>query len=203
MAWGRKPGPVQPDEPMNEPNQSPDGGGSTPEGGAGDSAPEQITRLLAERDELNARLLRTIADYQNSQRRGVREQEEAKRQAVTSVVLSVLPVLDHFDIALMQDPKKATAEQIIGGVKVIRAELEKVLQSYGVLPINPTPGEEFDPHKHQAVIQQESRAVPPGSVVATLQAGYALGDRVIRPAKVSIRPSREQGGGGDEFPVDE
>ena len=88
----------------------------------------------------------------------------------------------------MQDPAKATAEQIMQGVRVIRDELMKVLQSYGVQEINPRPGDDVDPHRHEAVMQAETSAVPPGHIVATLQAGYSLGDRVIRPARVSIRP---------------
>jgi molecular chaperone GrpE len=157
-------------------------------GGATD---EQVARLLAERDELNQKLLRTMADYQNSQRRAIREQDEARRQGITSVALSAMKVLDHFDLALMQDPSKATAEQIIQGVRVIRDELMKVLQSYGVQDVNPKPGDEFDPHKHEAVMQTETDQVPPGHIVATLQTGYSLGDRVIRPARVSIRPGAQ------------
>jgi molecular chaperone GrpE len=200
MAWGRKqpgpdPRPQQGDE--NEPpTQAPEAAqdhGDGSGGGAGSparAAEEQIARLLAERDELNQKLLRTLADYQNSQRRAVREQEEARRQGITSVALSALKVLDHFDLALMQDPAKATAEQIIQGVRVIRDELLKVLQSYGVQDISPLPGDEFDPHKHEAVMQTETDAVPTGHIVATLQPGFTLGERIIRPARVSIRAAR-------------
>jgi molecular chaperone GrpE len=156
---------------------------------------EQIARLLAERDELNQKYLRLAADYQNSQRRSAREQEEAKRQGLTSVALGVLGVIDHFDLALGQDPEKATAEQIMSGVRVIRDQLLKVLQSYGVTEINPHPGEEFDPHRHQAVMHTESDEIAPRLIVSTLQAGYALGDRVIRPAKVSLRPEADHAGG--------
>ncbi|MEX2219028.1 MAG: nucleotide exchange factor GrpE [Phycisphaerales bacterium] len=151
---------------------------------------EQVQRLQAERDDLNQKYLRTAADSQNAQRRALREQEEAKRQGMTSVIANVLTVLDHFDLALAQDPAKVTAQQIISGVRVIRDELSRILQSFGVQEVNPRPGEEFDPHRHQAVMQRQSESVPPGRIVQTLQPGYALGERIIRPAKVAIRPSQ-------------
>ena len=203
MAWGRKsepkPGPKPEEQSHSEPmdeqasRQPPE----TEVSAATGEASEQIARLTAQMEELNSKYLRLAADYQNSQRRSIREQDEAKRQGLTSVALGVLGIVDHFDLALMQDPEKATAGQIMSGVKVIRDELIKVLQGYGVTEVNPAPGSEFDPHQHQAVMQTETDAVEPGAIVSTLQTGYMLGDRVIRPAKVSIRPK------SDEFPVDE
>jgi molecular chaperone GrpE len=101
----------------------------------------------------------------------------------------VIPVLDHFDLALGQDPAKVTADQIVSGVKVIRDELLKVLQRHGVNLIEPKPNDEFDPTRHQAVLQQQDEAIEPGHIVQTLQMGYALNDRAIRPASVSVRPT--------------
>lgn len=146
----------------------------------------ELARLRAELADLNAKYLRAVADYQNAQRRGVREQDEARRQGITAVVLSVLPVLDHFELALGLDPSKASVEQVLHGVKVIRDELMRVLEHYGVRDIAPGPDDEFDPHQHEAVTEVDSDLVRPGHIVATLQAGYALGNRVIRPARVSV-----------------
>lgn len=149
---------------------------------------ERVAQLEAERNELNDKYLRTLADYHNSQRRAVANEREARVQGVTGVVLNVLPVLDNFDLALGQDPAKATAQQIIGGVKLIRDELVRVLQNQGVSVISPAPNSEFDPNQHQAVVQMHAESVEPGRIVATLQPGYMLGERVIRPAKVSVKP---------------
>jgi molecular chaperone GrpE len=145
-----------------------------------------IEKLRAEVAELNAKYLRTLADYHNSQRRAAGNEREARQQGMTAVIQSVLPVLDHFDLALGVDMSRASAEQVVGGVKVIRDELMKVLQSQGVGIISPAPGDEFDPKKHQAVTHQDVPGVQPGRVAATLQAGYTLGDRMIRPAMVSV-----------------
>ncbi len=151
-----------------------------------DETQAQIERLRAEIAEVNAKYLRTLADYHNSQRRAAANEREARQQGVTAVIQNVLTVLDHFDLALALDTSKATAEQVVGGVKVIRDELMKVLQSHGVGIVAPAPGDEFDPKKHQAVTQGAAPRVAPGRVVGTLQAGYTLGDRVIRPAMVSV-----------------
>jgi molecular chaperone GrpE len=187
MAFGRS---------KDDKRHEPQDGGQTPEGGdfvdaaAGIEAGQQeIARLRAERDDLNQKFLRTLADYQNSQRRAVSNEREAKQQGVTSVVLNVVTVLDHFDLAIAQDPSKATTESIISGVKVIRDELMRVLQNHGVKVIESAKNEVFDPSVHQAVMQVDSPDVEPGHIVATLQPGFMLGDRVIRPATVTVRPA--------------
>lgn len=151
---------------------------------------DRVRQLQAEFDDLNAKYLRTLADYQNSQRRAGANEREARQQGITGVVLSVLPVMDNFDLALTQDPSTTSPEQIVHGVKVIRDELSRVLQGQGVTPIIAEPNTPFDPQMHQAVVQQPMPGVKPGNVVATLQTGYRLGDRVIRPAKVSVAPGQ-------------
>lgn len=166
-------------------------GDAAPETGAaaGDDAAAQVERLTQQLDEMNTKYLRTVADYQNSARRSAKDAGEAHAQGKKSVVLNVLPVLDHFDLALSQDATKVSAEQIVSGVKVIRDELMKVLQGQGVEVIAPAPNDEFDPHWHQAVTQQQAEGIEPGRIVATLQAGYRLDDRVVRPAMVSVKPA--------------
>lgn len=145
--------------------------------------------------ELDNRYKRALADYQNSQRRAVENERRARQEGMASVVESLIPVMDHFKLALSIDPASASPEQIFGGVKVILDELTKTLAAYGVAPIEPRPNDEFDPVRHQAMMMTESDEVEPGRIVSVFQAGYALGDRVIRPAKVSVRPADESGGG--------
>lgn len=163
--------------------------GAEAAGGAADDAATQIAQLKQQVEELNTKYLRTVADYQNVARRSVKDADEAKYQGMKSVVQNVLTVLDHFDLALSQDVKKVSAEKIVGGVRVIRDELMKVLQNHGVGVIAPEPNAEFDPNWHQAVTHQAAEGIDPGHVVATLQAGYKLDDRVIRPAMVSVKPA--------------
>jgi molecular chaperone GrpE len=183
MAWGRK---------DKDDNHRPESASEpTEERGEGGESAEQLSQLAAERDEAQQKYLRTLADYQNSQRRAVANEREARTQGVTSVVLGVLPVLDHFELALGQDPRAVKADQIMAGVQVIRDELLRVLQRFGVEVVSPQPNEEFDPMRHQAVVQQDVEGIEPGNVVATLQSGYVMGERVVRPATVSVRPRQE------------
>jgi molecular chaperone GrpE len=127
---------------------------------------------------------------QNVQRRGVQNERVARQQGVSAVVASIVPVVDHFDMALGQDPSKATAESIISGVRVIRDELLRALASQGVAAIVPQAGDEFVPGRHEALSQQPGNGVRAGSILMTYQAGFILteGDtqRVLRPAKVVI-----------------
>jgi len=147
---------------------------------------EAFAATLSERDELQDKLLRIGADFQNFQRRAANNEREARTGATVGVVQSVLPVMDHFDLALEQDQSAATAEQILGGVQIIRDELERVLASFGVVRIAPVAGDAFNPSEHEAMLQQPSTEVEPGHIVQTLGGGYRLGERVIRPAKVII-----------------
>jgi molecular chaperone GrpE len=153
---------------------------------------EAFRATLAARDDWHDRFVHLGADYQNFQRRAANNEREARTSATVGVVQNVLPVLDHFDLALEQDPETATADQIMGGVSMIRDELQRVLGTFGVSKIEPEPGDEFDPSKHEAMLQQPTDEVEPGRVVKTLSAGYMLGDRVIRPAKVIIAKGPEE-----------
>jgi molecular chaperone GrpE len=184
MVWGRK-------DREQRRDQEGDGGEHESAEQRQDDLEEQLAQLAAERDEAHQKYLRTLADYQNSQRRAVANEQEARKQGLTSVVLSILPIIDHFELALGQEPGKVTADQLIAGVRVIHDELLRVLQRYGVELVNPQPDDEFDPTRHQAVVQQDVAHIQPGHIVATLQTGYTLGDRIIRPATVSVRPRPE------------
>lgn len=170
---------------------------STPEGDAGDieGLERRIAELQSQLTEANSRALRALADFQNFERQAARNQRLAHLDGVASLAARLVTVLDHFDLALAQDSSTASAAQIMDGVKVIRDELVKSLGSSGVVLIVPQRGEPFTPGRHEAIMQQQAEGVDAGCVVATLQPGYALanatpagGDRLLRPAKVSVAP---------------
>jgi molecular chaperone GrpE len=152
------------------------------------SAAEDAARALAQAAEWRDKYLRSIADFQNYQRRALQNEADARKHGISSVVQNVVNVMDHFDLALAHDPSKATAEQIVSGVKVIREELLKALTNCGVRVIAPKPNDEFQPGQHEAIMQQSAQGVEKGNVAMLFQPGYALGERIIRPAKVGIAP---------------
>ncbi len=203
--WKRGEKPMNPDQnPIHQPddtNEIPqhewDISDAAPiEGGVSSELQAKVTKLEQDLAEANSRALRAMADFQNYQKRSIMNESIAKASGVAGVVTGVVTVLDHFDLALQQDMSKVTAEQLIGGVKVIREELIRVLQLHGVGIVNPKPGDDFVPGIHEAIMQQQSDGIAPGKVVATFQAGYTLaggaaggGERVLRPAKVSVAPT--------------
>ncbi len=154
---------------------------------------DRVAKLEAELAEANSKHLRLAADYQNLHRRGLANEVQAKLQGAAGVVQSILTVLDHFDLALNVDVARATPQQVVDGVRVIRDEFMKVLMGHGVGVLAPNPGDPFEPGRHEAVTQQAVEGVGPGLIAACLQPGYtmtvAATERVIRPAKVAVTPT--------------
>ncbi|MFT5422418.1 MAG: molecular chaperone GrpE [Phycisphaerales bacterium] len=154
-----------------------------------DEIVEALKIAVLDRDDLFGKMQRMAADHQNFQRRAHLNEVEAKEQAIRGVLQSIIPVLDHFELALGQDPEKLTTEAILGGVRMIQTEFLRVLSNCGVSQISPEPNEEFNPMRHEAMMRQPAEGIEPGHVAQCLGVGYALGDRVVRPAKVAITPS--------------
>lgn len=147
---------------------------------------QQIGKLIAERDQAAADHKRALAEFQNYQRRAWQNEQQAREQAVRGVLGSVMSVVDHFDMALNQDPNRTTAAAIISGVTMIKDELLTALTSHGVGLIKPAPGDAFDPTRHEAVMQQPSESVAPGNIISLMRLGYTVNDRVVRPAQVVV-----------------
>lgn len=172
----------QADTPADTPAQAP---AETP---ADEAVPAEllVERLREDLAQAEASYKRALADLQNFRRRSVANECEAREQGIRSVVQRVVTVLDHFDLALAQDPAQITIGQLLDGVRVIRDELLAALLAVGVERIEPRPDEPFDPLRHEAVMRRPTDQAAPGHIVETLQAGYAIGDRTIRPAKVAV-----------------
>src|SRR5690606_18119135 len=121
----------------------------------------QLDQLAAERDELRDRAARAMADFANYQRRAALNEQEARRQGLSSVIHSLLAPLDHLDLALQQDEAAATAAQLKQGVQSARDEILRALAGHGVEPIRPAPGDEFTPGRHEAMLEQPAKGVGP------------------------------------------
>lgn len=164
------------DTPTNEENQAPG------------AAWGEVERLRAELEDARVKHLRALADFQNYQRRAFQNESVAREQGVSSLAQRVIGVLDHFDLALTLNPDNASASQVMDGVRVIRDELLKALAQSGVRIIEPKANDEFQPGSHEAIMHQEADGVESGRVSALFQPGFALGERVIRAAKVGVAP---------------
>ncbi|HTV47352.1 MAG TPA: nucleotide exchange factor GrpE [Phycisphaerae bacterium] len=140
---------------------------------------------IAEAEDLRQRLVRWQADFENLRRRSAKEVLDAGRIAEGDFARDLLDVLDHFESALSVDPAKTDAASLLQGVKITYDELKKVLQQRGIQSFDPV-GEQFDPHKHEAIAQQPASDKTPGSIIQTLQRGYMFGQKILRPAKVIV-----------------
>ncbi|MEZ6190888.1 MAG: nucleotide exchange factor GrpE [Phycisphaerales bacterium] len=155
----------------------------------GDGAPadaDPLADMQAERDALDDKLKRTIADYQNFARRAEQNIIVARRQQLIDVAKQLVTVLDHFDHAMAVDPEKINAADLIKGIGIVRDELMRTLSSFGVQRLDVQAGEAFDPNRHEALMRQPGGEIESNHVTAQLQPGYLLNDVTIRPAKVSI-----------------
>ena len=164
-----------------------------PEAAATAEAPaaSDTDALLAEVAELKNRLLRTLAEMENLRRRTEREIADSRQYAVANFARDMLTVGDNLRRAIDAVPKEqrgdgdATLAALIDGVEVTERGLEQALAKFGVRRVE-TKGQKFDPAMHQAMFEMESAELPPGTVAEEIQAGYAIGERVLRPALVAI-----------------
>ncbi len=160
-----------------------DGTAAPEAAGASPSPEEQLAAVQAKLTEANDSFLRAKAEAENTRRRSEEEVSKARKFAIEGFADSLLPVKDSLEAAIAIE--NATPEQLLEGVHATLRQLNQALERNKVLAINPPAGTKFDPHQHQAIsvvpAQQE-----PNTVVAVLQKGYLIADRVLRPALVTV-----------------
>ena len=174
---------------MTTDNPNPDnpaaGNGAAPNNEATvDSAVDtRLQELEAKHAEVSDAFLRAKAEAENTRRRAEDEIAKARKYAVESFADSLLPVKDSLEAALAIPD--ATSAQMLEGVHATLRQLVAALERNKVIEINPASGVKFDPHQHQA-ISVVPAAQEPNTVVAVLQKGYLIADRVLRPALVTV-----------------
>ncbi len=151
-----------------------------------DEASSLLEAVQRERDEMEQRLLRTAADYQNYVRRSQQNVRQAAEQQLLELGRAMVTVLDHFDHATAVDPEATGAQTLLEGVNIVRNELLRTLERFGIHRLEVGRGDSFDPEKHEALMREEDADVEPGHVVRQLQPGYVLDDKTLRPAKVAL-----------------
>jgi molecular chaperone GrpE len=141
--------------------------------------------LAAELDKYKDAALRARADLDNYRKRVAREKEDAIRYANNSLLESLLPILDNFELGLEAAKNTSDATGIIQGLQMVRKQLEDFLRDHGVEIVN-AEGNSFDPKLHDAVAHEPSPDVSEGTVIRQLRKGFRLKDRLIRPASVIV-----------------
>jgi molecular chaperone GrpE len=154
---------------------------------AANEAQSQLATLQAKNTELSDNYLRAKAEAENARRRADDEISKARKFALESFAESLLPVLDSLEAGLAM--KEATLDQLRAGSDATLKQLKAALERNKVIEINPVAGSKFDPHQHQAIsmVPAEQEA---NTVVAVLQKGYLIAERVLRPALVTVAAPR-------------
>jgi molecular chaperone GrpE len=177
-----------------------------------DACTEVVTdleTLLAENADMRDKLLRTMAEMENLRRRTEREKSDTARYAISNFARDVLTIGDNLRRAVEHVPADAAAQDpalksLLEGVELTERELLNMMERHGVTRIEPL-GQRFDPNQQQAMYEVPTTEVPDGTVVDIMQAGYTIGDRVLRPALVAVskggakqppQTTPDQGGNG-------
>jgi molecular chaperone GrpE len=169
-----------PIDPQNITATAPDEAAQEP----GGAAPAAADALQKERDDLYDRLLRKTAEFDNFRKRVERDRKEMVEWASADVLGELLSIVDDFDRALAAEAPPE-AQPYKAGLELIQRQLAELLKKRGVTTIDAM-GADFDPHQHQAVAYEEVDGAREGEVVGVLAKGYKLGDRLLRPALVTV-----------------
>jgi len=146
---------------------------------------DEKAELQAQLEEEQNKYLRLLADYDNFKRRTKKDQELAKQFRSQSLLTDLLPVMDNFDRALAVEAKSEESASLLKGLEMVKKSLADAVAAEGLEEIKAV-GEPFDPHFHQAVMQESDADSEPGTVLQELQKGYTLNGRVLRPAMVKV-----------------
>ena len=157
-----------------------------------------IEALNVENASLKDKALRTMADMENLRRRTEKEVADARTYAVTGFARDMLSVADNARRGIESIPADALAsadgpfKALVEGVELIERDLLKTLERHGIKKLEPH-GQKFDPNLHQAMFEVDDASVPSGTVTQVVQAGFVIGDRVLRPALVGVAKGGPKG----------
>ncbi|MEM7545705.1 MAG: nucleotide exchange factor GrpE [Pseudomonadota bacterium] len=162
-----------------------------PEGAA---QPEQhpleteIAVLTAERDELQDKLMRALAEAENTRRRAERDRKDAEAFGGTKLARDILSVHDNMERALASadDEMKLAAASLIEGVELTQRELLSAFEKHKIVKVKPEQGEKFDPNLHQAMFEAPVPGAENGTIIEVMQAGFTISGRLLRPALVGV-----------------
>lgn len=172
---------------------------STPEGDEKESLRQALEKAQAEAKDYLDQLLRSRADYANYKRRAEQEKQDLIRYGNANLIAQLLPVLDDLERAFQAVPLGLDKLTWLDGIALVHRKLQLILEKEGLKPIQAN-GQKFDPTQHEAIAYEEREDLEDGAIVAEVQKGYKLGDRVLRPTLVRVarRPTPpapvEQGG---------
>ncbi len=172
---------------MSESTEAPSGAAAHESEGAvaGAAGVGELQAALAAAEESRNQYLRVLAEFDNYRKRAARELENAHRYAVERFVQDLLPALDGFALAL-QNSSTADVKNLLEGQAATQRLLLKALEKAGVTELTPEKGATFNPEHHEAMVAQPTSEYPANTVLATVQTGFLLQGRLLRPARVIV-----------------
>ncbi len=161
------------------------------EPGAAAADPEiaaELAALQTEREELQDRLMRALADAENARKRADKDRRDAETYGGTRIVRDMLPVYDSLQRALSaaQGAEGGGDSAVTEGIELTLRELVKILERHGVTRIAPAAGDPFDPQHHEAMFEVSVPDIAAGNVIQVMAEGFMLHDRLLRPAQVGV-----------------
>ena len=147
--------------------------------------PDPVAEAKAQAFEFKDKYLRMAADLDNFRKRARRENEDAERRGRETLLRDLLPVFDNLERAAAHASQAVDAKAVVDGVRMVIKQFEATLERIGITRVQ-TSNVPFDPNVHEAIQHQETNEHPPGTVVAEVQAGYQMGEKLVRAAMVVV-----------------
>ena len=149
---------------------------------------DELEALRAERDMLQDKFMRALADAENARKRAARDKAEAENYGGSKLSRDMLPVFDNLKRAVetVTDEQRSVAGPLIEGVELTMRELLNVFQKHGIRVIDPQVGDRFDPKQHEAMFEAPLPGTKSGDIIQVSAQGFMLHDRILRPAQVGV-----------------
>ena len=160
-----------------------------------DTSPQEteLDALRAERDALQNKFMRALADAENARKRPDKDRREAENYGGSKLARDMLPVHDNLKRALdtVTEDQRATASAFVEGIELTLRELLHVFQKHGITVIDPQVGDRFDPQHHEAMFEAPLPGTRQGEIIQVSAQGFMLHDRILRPAQVGVSSNTE------------
>ena len=167
-------------------------------------AEDEAETLRAEIAQLKEQMLRVAADAENSKRRAEREANDARHFAIQRFAQDLLGSADNLARALQAAPREdadPAVKNLVTGIEMVEKDLVGAFERNGLKRLDPPRGAKFDPHRHQAMMEQPADDVGAGAVLQVVQVGYELHGRLVRPAMVVVSAKGSSGATPTDTPA--
>ena len=148
----------------------------------------EIDALRAERDALQDKFMRALADAENARKRGDKARRDAEQYGGSRLARDMLPVYDNMKRALetVTDDQREASKALIEGIELTMRELLSVFSKHGIVLVSPKVGDKFDPQQHEAMFEAPLPGTKSGEIIQVSTEGFMLHDRILRPAQVGV-----------------